>query len=293
MDGRRLAMTTCRRRWSVSVIALGIVSGLGSSHALAEEEKQLGWSDTAEFSLVAVSGNAESSSLGFKNALSRAWADADFVLRAGGVRVETTTEARVVDAANPPALLVFEDSDVTAENYFLNGRYDRKITERFFWYGGAGWDRNEFAGVENRYMAFGGVGNIWWSRDDLKFRTDYAATYTDQEDVVGTSDSFAGVRFSWDYSNKLGSTTTYANVFILDENLDETSDWRGDMTHSLSVTMSERLALKTSLQWLYDNEPSFGTVTVDSNGAPVVPAVLYQLDELDTIFNVSLVVDFK
>ena len=49
----------------------------------------------------------------------------------------------------------------TAENYYLRGRYDRNITERFFWYGGVGWDRNEFAGIKNRMTVFGGVGNLW------------------------------------------------------------------------------------------------------------------------------------
>jgi putative salt-induced outer membrane protein YdiY len=280
---------------------LGWIAGLIAVVALpvlAQDEPELGWSDVAELGYVATSGNAESSSLGFKNLTTRRWERSLFELSAGGVRVESTSETSVVDAANPPAIIVLEDTEVTAENYFLTGRYDHEITEKFFWFGGAGWDRNEPAGVQNRYTAFGGVGNIWWDREDVKFRTDYAASITKQENVVdpaGYDDTFPGLRLSWSYLNKLGENTEYVNTLVVDDNLDDTSDWRADMVNSVAVAMSDRLALKVSLQWLYDNEPSFEllTATSDSAGNPVAPvSQLVELDELDSILTASLVAKF-
>jgi hypothetical protein len=50
------------------------------------------------------------------------------------------------------------------------------------------------------------VGN-WFDRDDLKFKTTYGVTYTDQEDVYedpSFDDTFLGARFAWDYMNQLG-----------------------------------------------------------------------------------------
>ncbi len=265
----------------------------------AEDPPKLGWADAAELSFVSTSGNAESSTFGLRNTLTRTWTAARFECKLGGIRAESTTETTVVDAANPPALLVLEDTQVTAESYFLTGRYDRDVSERFFWYGGAGWDRNEFSGIENRYSAVGGVGHRWWSREDLLFRTDYGVTVTRQENVVelpGEDDTFAGLRLSWAYLNKFGANTTYTNDLILDENLDDTSDWRADMLQAIAVSMSKQLALKVSLRLLYDHEPSFEllTASVDSAGNPVVPPVseLVQLDELDSVFTVSLVVTF-
>jgi len=280
----------------VSLGCLLVAAGLG---ARAEDPPKLGWADKAELAFVSTSGNSESSTFGLKNTLTRRWTAARFEVQLGGVKVESTSETSVVDAANPTDILVFESTDVTAEAYYLNGRYDRDISKQFFWFTGAGWDRNEFAGIENRYTGFGGVGNRWWDRDDLKFYTDYSATFTQQDDVVenpDVEDSFAGLRFSWAYLNKFGKNTTYTNDLIVNENLDETSDWRADMLQAVAVAMSERLALKVSLRWLYDNEPSYEllSASVDTNGDPVVPAVteLVQLDELDSIFTVSLVVNF-
>jgi putative salt-induced outer membrane protein YdiY len=265
---------------------------LGPSLLLAEGEAT-GWTDTAEFSFVATDGNTESSSFGFKNIAKREWDRFNVEIRAGGIRVESTTFTRqAVDG------VVTEDknSETIAENYFLNGRYNREISERFFWYAGAGWDRNEPAGIKNRYLGEGGVGNVWRDTDEMKFKTTYGLTYTDQEDVVDDptkDDTYLGARFAWDYLNKLSGSAEYTNVLVVDENLDETSDWRADMSNGLAVAMSERLALKVGLRLLYDNEPALDLVpNVDGVGNPLAP-VPFELEELDTILTVSLVVDFK
>lgn len=257
-------------------------------------EEDLGWSDTAEFSYVLTDGNSESQTLGFKNVLKRAWENARFTLKAGGIRAETTTTTRT--AVGTPGAFVIDERSVTetaAENYYLNGRYRADITDRFFWYAGAGWDRNRPAGIENRYIAEGGVGNTWVANDDVTFSTEYGATFTDQEDVVGPGDSFVGARLSWDYENKLTDNTKYTNVLVLDANLDESDDWRGDMVNSVAVAMNSRLALKLSLQWLYDNQPSFAEVALENPiGTPTGQTVLFELDDLDTVFTASLVVNF-
>jgi putative salt-induced outer membrane protein YdiY len=259
--------------------------------ALAEEE-QSAWSDVAELSWVQTAGNSETSTFGFKNTLTRSWEASKFTLDAGGIRAESTTTTYTA-TGNPPVFSPIEVTETTAESYHLNGRYDRNITDRFFWYTGAGWDRNRPAGIDNRYMAQGGVGNIWFDSDDMKFRTDYALTYTDQEDVFEQDDidgSFLGARFSWGYLNKLTESTTYENILVVDANLEETSDYRADMINSVAVAINSHLALKVSLQLLYDNEPAF--INVDLLPDPPGGTVPLELDSLDSLFTASLVVNF-
>jgi hypothetical protein len=128
----------------------------------------------------------------------------------------------------------------------------------------------------------------------MSWRTDYGVTYTDQEDVVDNpmvDSSFAGVRASSTYKQHFGdkTKTTYGNDTILDYNIDETDDRRANMINWVAVGMSDMLALKVSLQWLYDNLPSLELVPF----TPAPPAtVAVPLDELDTIFTTSLVVNF-
>jgi putative salt-induced outer membrane protein YdiY len=283
--------------WSTAVLSIGLL--MGAPAGAQEEEKDLGWFDTAEFSLFMTSGNAEAQSLALRNTLRRVWEDASFEFTAGALRAEQTTISRVA-MGTPDQFAVSEssESELTAENYFLRGRYDRMISGDLFWYAGLGWERNEFAGVKNRVVGVGGVGNVWFDDETAHFKTDYGITYTDQEDVVenmAVDDGFFGFRFSWDYGRQLTTTTQYANQLILDTNVDESSDYRADMVNSLAVAMSSKMALQVSLQWLYDNEPALTEIALLTPVPPdaiEVGSTLTPLDELDTILTASLVVNF-
>ena len=148
----------------------------------------------------------------------------------------------------------------------MKSRLDRALSESAFIYGGADWDRNTFAGIQNRYGFVSGAGRSWFDTDSRKLKTDLGLTYTIQKDVVenpGTDDSFSGLRGSYDFFHKLTETTDLASVLVVDENLNDTEDLRADWTNSLAVAMSERLALKTSLQILFDNQPALTSVPLD------------------------------
>lgn len=271
---------------------------LGTAAAVAADESRR-WSDTAELSFVATGGNTAASSFGLKNILVGSWGKSEIMVRASGIRVETEKGSRrAVELPGGGFTVVDPDSEVAAENYALSVRYDRKIRERFFWFAGTGWDRNEPAGIRGRYVAEVGAGNTWRDEEHLKFKTTYAATITKQNDVTpipGAEDRFGGLRVAWDYLNRFGKSTTYTNVLIVDENLDQTSDWRVDMQNGLAVSISEKLALKVGLQLLYDNEPAVEQVDLFmADGTTATGETrLVPLDELDTIFTVSLVVSYE
>jgi putative salt-induced outer membrane protein YdiY len=267
------------------------------THAgFAQDEREPGWYDTAELSFVGTDGNSESTTLGFANKLERLWTDASLVFSASALRAESTAFSRYA-VGTPDDFRLVEDSvsNLTAENYDLGLRYDRDISETFFWYTGAQWTRNQFAGFDSRFVAAAGVGNTWWDRDAGHFRTDYALTYTTQDDLVSNAavaDSFLGAQLGWDFARKFGNAT-YTNLLKVDLNADETEDLRADMIHALAVSMTERLALKVSLHWLYDNLPALaGVALLDANGLPTGTSVLRQLDELDQVLTVALVVSF-
>src|SRR5437867_11135829 len=120
----------------------------------------------------------------------------------------------------------------------MSGRYDRKISDRFFWFAGAGWDRNEFAGIagiRNRYTGGGGVGNFWADSESLEFRTDYTATYAKQDDVV---------RNPRTRSTRTTSRSTTTS---------RTSPTTAPTWSTRLPSMNKRLALKVTIRWLYDN----------------------------------------
>jgi putative salt-induced outer membrane protein YdiY len=269
---------------SVSLLAL-----LGQDPASAQEP-ETGWKDVAELTFVLTNGNATSSTFGFKNTADYLWSDAAFQLSAGGVRTRSGTVTRTATGTLENfSISETTDSRTTAENYFLKSRLDRNLSDALFIFGGAGWDRNTFAGVDNRYAFVAGGGRTWFAEDTRHLKTDLGLTYTIQKDVVenpDVKDSFLGARASYDYFRKLTGNTGFASVLVADQNLDETSDLRADWTNSLTVAMSDRLALKTSYQLLYDKTPALVAVPLGDG------EVLTPLGKVDGLFTVAIVANF-
>jgi putative salt-induced outer membrane protein YdiY len=257
------------------LLATGItvIVGLGAPAPVFAQDADLGWSDAAELTLVLTDGNAEASTLGFDNTLLWKGDGAQLKVKAGGVRTESTTRTRTA-VGTPDDFTIRDESDseVTAESYYLRGRYDRDMTERFYYYVGADWSRNTFAGFDSRSIATGGVGNVWFERDGASFRTDYAITYTVQDDVTDDPDAdteFVGIRVSWMYDRRLTESTHFQSDLKLDDNGEDPSDFRADLLNSLSVAINDRFALKLSHQTLFDHEPSLESLPLEPPAVPL------------------------
>lgn len=274
-----------------SVATLSAVVGLmvTASGGVAQDA-DLGWADVAELTFVQAAGNATSSTFGLNNTLDRIWERASFKLAFGGVRTSSTKRSgEATGTANN--FTPVESSGVTAENYFVRSRYDRTISDAAYLFGGAGWDRNTFAGVENRYSFVSGAGRSWFEDDDRRFKTDIGVTYTIQNDVSptpGVDDGFLGLRGTWDYLNQVTETTNFGSVLIVDENLNDTEDLRADFTNWIAVSISDQMALKASYQMLFDNQPAQKTFMLIGTGTDVTQ----ELESLDSVFTVALVVNF-
>jgi len=282
-------------RKSACLLILPLLLQLPAGNREVEAQEKV-WKDVAEFSYVVTGGNAVSATLGFTNKLTWDLGSTALELTVGALRAESTTLERVVTSAGPPPVVSeVSDTRLTAESYRAGLALDRDLSEKMFLYAAAGWKRNRFSGIENQFSAAGGIGSTWIDEDHHSFKTEYAATWTSQEDVVpgpeGTR-SFAGARLTWSYLIQLSESTTYTNDLAVDENLKDTADLRADMVNSLQVAMSRSLALKVSLQLLFDNQPALTAATDPDNLLGAGESVLIELEKLDTIFTVSVVVNF-
>ena len=112
------------------------------------------------------------------------------------------------------------------------------------------------------------------------------------------------MRLSSNFLYKWSEAGSYGNDTIVDDNLEDTSDLRVNMTNWVAVNMSTHLALKVSLQWLYDHQPALvnanlftadpddGGVPVDANLDGVQDQVAVEADTLDSIFTTALVIKY-
>lgn len=279
-----------RGRYLAGAIALALILTGADARAQDAAEKELGWFFKASLGWVWLGGNSESNSFAVGAEARHVWSNSELMLRAGGTQTETSLKTRWAEGT-PDDYIVREETrkDKTSELYFARARYDYSFSKYFFAFGGVDWLRNRFAGIDSRQLVALGAGNTWADRSDLRFKTDYGATYTFEDEVVenpfGMKTDFPGARFGYDFWWKFTGTAEFASLFIADWNLDNTDDVRIDCKNELPVSVSDHLKLKPALQFLWRNYPAFTTVGfLDTADTVDVP-----LEELDTIFTVSLV----
>ncbi len=259
------------------------------------------WSDKASLSFVSVGGNAHSQSLGFANDYKVTSGDTSFQFNVAGVRVNTGTVSRSATGATLDQAVVVENrtNTTTTEAYMALLRLDQKITDRFFWFGAASWDRNRPAGLDNRYKGVIGVGTLWANDDRTKFRTDYGVGYTKEDPLFktpGYRDSFATWQLGAKLEQKVYLTSAFTSELAVSGSLRESREWFGAWKNSFTTNISTRLALKVGYDLNYRNIPN--TVGVDVVQTPVAtpPVILGQvpfaLKRLDTVFSTSLVLTF-
>lgn len=258
----------------------------------AQQEREPGWYDQAEVSFVLTAGNSQSSTFGVKNRLERLFTNSSLSFDAGGIRVETrSTERSAIGTPGDFEIVEQSDTRPTTENYFAGLRYDRDLSDRSYAYASGGWVRNRFAGVDNRWTGAVGVGRALIETDRTAFQADLAATVTSEEPVVGDSDSFAGLRFTWDLGHQLTETTKLGSLLVVDDNLSNTEDLRAEFDNSVTVDINDALALKTGVKLLFDNLPALQEVPLlPAPGEPPTTTVLVPLDELDTQVTVALII---
>jgi hypothetical protein len=262
---------------SALIVSLVILTGAAEraraqdkNQGVTKDEPKLGWSNSTDLSLVVTGGNSDSATLGFNNKLRHVRRNDRFELEINLLRanksddryflVEPGLEFPVGGApADPATTLIRPDPTLDAANSLIRAEYERDISPKVFWNTGASWYRNDDAGILNRYIVFGGIGNKWVDNERRRFSTSYGISYTDREEEKPDPEKerrFAGARAGWDYTEHFNAGTTFDSDFAWNLNVKDPADYSLSTLNALSVSITSRVLLKVSLQWLYENEPA-------------------------------------
>ena len=316
------------KRAIMLAVAFGVFLGASAQDVPTPPPKN--WSNETELSVVLTEGNSSTQTVGFKDTLVRRWTGSRAQLKLEALRTADSDDwftqadpGLTWEPGETPtgatSTLVKPPSELDAENYFIEGRYDSAIGEELTWNAGASWDRNKDAGIESRYILFAGLGHLWWDSPDHKFLTSYGLSWTDRREETPDpekDEKFAGLRLAMEYRKKFWTNCTFANETTTNMSLADTNDWSADMTNGLSVTMNKWLSLRVSLRWLYNHEPALEDVdqvaqvvvrdpdgipgngdeffeTVASGGAEFTfGETRVRREKLDQVFKTTLVISF-
>jgi putative salt-induced outer membrane protein YdiY len=246
-------------------------------------------------------GNTRTNTLGVKADLTRNWLRTSWRNTASFVRTsvgEPTRRAIGTSAAN--AQLEHGPRITKAEKVFADSNFMRRVTERFYWNVGGTFDRDRFAGLNSRVLGKAGIGYIWENRDNARFSTGAAATFTSQDDVIDdpeTENQFAGVQVTAEGERRFGDQNqhVFSSGLVADQNLQDTDDLRFNWDNSLAVAMTRRLALKVGLVLGYDNLPQLVEFPLFLQTAQGLTETQIRIpgraEKLDTTATVSLVIN--
>ncbi len=171
------------------------------------------------------------------------------------------------------------DGTKTAEVYSAHLKYDRKLGNRAYLLGYTSYDQNRLAGFNYRLaMSFGG-GMTWMSGERTKFLTELGLGWNNEENKkqvkLGNvnnqnllqktiSTSFPSAILNNRLTLRVSETSEVVMRITAFFNLENTRAYRMNNYVSLSASISPQLALKTSVELIYDNDPVPGFKHTDA-----------------------------
>ena len=252
------------------------------------------WKATAELSYVVTGGNTSTSAFSLGTSLTRKWANDSLLFKTYILRSNATTTTRTARGTETDFEIIEDRVErLVAENYLVAGQYDRRISKKLLGQVGLSWDRNRFAGVDDRITFTTGFGYAWVEKERTQLKTDAGLTYTLRQYVGEDTESFAGFRLNLAAVQKVLENSSVSTQFIFDDNLKKMADWRFDWTNSVTASISKSLALKTSLRMIFTHVPALQSLALfDLEGLPTGLFVYVPLHKLDTFLTTSIVINF-
>ncbi|HSA94401.1 MAG TPA: DUF481 domain-containing protein, partial [Acidobacteriota bacterium] len=215
-----MAIRSSGRTAALVLLAAGLLAAtLAGPASLRAQDKKPGllgpWDATAEVSYVVTGGNTATSALSLGTSLSRKWTNDTLVFKSFILKSNATTTTRTAQGTADDFTILEESiTRKVAENYVLAGQYDRRVSRKLLGQVGLSWDRNRFAGVDDRVIATTGFGYAWIEKPLTQIKTSAGVTYTGRQYVGEDWSSFAGFRFSLNGEQKVLDNSKLQTLFV-------------------------------------------------------------------------------
>lgn len=280
---------------TTAAVVLAVMAG-GSALAQEQEEEEISraWTNDTELSLVVASGNSQANTLGFRNVYEYRWTGANLTWETGWVRAASRDGDRVAVARPGDLVEIVEPTiEIDSQRFYSKLGFRQEIDGRHYWFTNFDSARDEPSNIRRQFIGAGGFGTQWADRDGLRFRTEYGISVTREDlDLEGES-SFGGYRLAYALNGGVTSSLTTDSELTFDGSFEEQDDVRTDWLNGVSVSISDQIALRSSVRLLFRNIPALEALALVT---PVVGVVIGTVEvpkkQLDATFTTSLVITF-
>ena len=260
----------------------------------AETQPARAWTNGTELSLVVASGNAHAESIGFRNVYEYRWSDATLTWETGWVRAASLDGDRVAVAEPGGGFAVVDPPpEIDSQRVYSKLGFRHEIIGPHFWFANFDSVRDEPSNIKRQFVGAGGFGTEWANRDGLRFRTEYGVSVTSEALDIEGADAFGGYRLAYALNAGVTRTLTVDSELTFDGSFDRRDDIRSDWLNGVTVSLSARIALRSSIRLLFRNRPALEAINlVTPPRDAVIGTVEIPKGKLDTSFTTSLVINF-
>ena len=218
-------------------LASGQVFAEEADPAVEEETAEPAWGASVGLSYLATSGNSDSQTVGLDVVATRRPMPWGLEFKAQVHREE-------------------EDSETTAERYFVGLRGTRTLAERWEAFAGLSAEQDEFAGIDLRGIVEAGATYKALLGPRHHLHLDFGLTWTDEARLPPEADaSWLGGLLAAGYELAISDNATFSQDLAYHANFDDTADWRLDSLTAVTAALNRHLALKLSHEIRYRGEP--------------------------------------
>ena len=148
------------------------------------------------------------------------------------------------------------DGAETSNLWRASLRADYGLGPRMALYARTAFERNKFAGVKSRFAEGLGVVAKLAATDIDQLNVEGGFEMTQQDNLDGTSDSFASLRAASTWKHMLAANAYFFQGVEVLPNLDNSEDYRINSETSIVAPLSSHVAMKASYVVRFDNLPS-------------------------------------
>ncbi len=206
------------------------------------------WKDSAEASLVTTNGNSKTSTTSAKNSFGYQW---------------TKTTLDLVGEA----LGSSNGGSVTAERYKAGQKVTWTYYGKNYVYQNFSWDKDRFAGIQDRYEVSAGVGRRLIDSAINQWNLEVGPGYVNEQRVDAPRNDFASGRAFSKYVHNFNPTTSFSQTGEFIANAKDVNGFRINTETALVTAISTHLSFKSSFVWRRVNAPPPATVKNDTTTA--------------------------
>ena len=201
----------------------------------------------------------------------------------GNTKTQTTNAKQLNDYKWETNVIGFKARYLNAKaaenetaRYFMSGlRYEKQVSNHLGFFGGETFEKDKFAGIDQRLMTDAGGKYRFIETDLTKFFAELGYRYMDERRVDNSVafNSYGRLYTEWENKWNTSFSTKYWLEYL--PNISDATDWQLNTELSLSAALNSIFSMKAGVLVRYDHFPA--------------PGIAYKTD---TLFTTALVAKF-